>query len=60
MGVDLELIIFMARNTWVSMFSMTWGMRPVRFFVTRSSGVNDVPVGSQLLSYEHILRGILG
>lgn len=55
MGVDLELIIFMARITWVSMFSITWGMRPVRFFVTRSSGVNDVPVWSQLLSYEHTL-----
>ena len=44
MGVERLLIIRMARAHWVSMLSMTWGMRPEMFLETRSSGLKDVPV----------------
>lgn len=37
------LIIRMARMHCVSRLSMTWGMRPLRFLETLSSGVNEVP-----------------
>lgn len=36
-------IIFMTRAAWVSRLSMTCGIRPVRFFDTRSSGVKERP-----------------
>ena len=34
----------MARAHWVWRLSMVWGMRPVRFLETRSSGVKESPV----------------